>query len=83
MGLVRIEMEISRDRGPRRAVEFLVDSGVMTGSDEPNLGAAQRVTREETVALWTRDAACVSCGDDIGTLAPGNHADVVIVDRDR
>ena len=54
----------------------------IAGSDEPNLGAAQRVTREEAVAMWTRYAARVLCWDDIGTLAPGNHADLIIVDRD-
>ena len=27
MGLVRVEVDVSRDGGPRRAVEFLVDSG--------------------------------------------------------
>ena len=29
MGLVRVGMEVSRDDGPRQAVEFLVDSGVV------------------------------------------------------
>ena len=29
MGLVRVEMEISRDGAPRQAVEFLVDSGAV------------------------------------------------------
>ena len=29
MGLVRVEMDISRDGGPRQTVEFLVDSGAV------------------------------------------------------
>jgi predicted amidohydrolase YtcJ len=54
----------------------------VAGSDEPNLGEAQRVTREEALAMWTRDGARVLAWDDIGTLAPGKHADMVLVDRD-
>lgn len=29
MGLVRVEVDVSRDGGPRETVEFLVDSGAM------------------------------------------------------
>jgi predicted aspartyl protease len=29
MGLVRVEMEVSRDGGPRETVDFLVDSGAV------------------------------------------------------
>jgi predicted amidohydrolase YtcJ len=32
--------------------------------------------------MWTHDAARVLRWDDIGTLAPGNHADLIIVNRD-
>jgi predicted amidohydrolase YtcJ len=48
--------------------------------DEPR--PAQAVTRAEALAMWTRDAARVLRWDDIGTLAPGAHADLVVVDRD-
>ena len=72
------------DWGPKsafRQIELALTHEV-AGSDEPNLGAAQRVTREEAVAMWTRDAAPVLRWDDIGTLAPGAHADLVVLDRD-
>ena len=32
--------------------------------------------------MWTRDAARVLGWDGIGTLAPGSHADLIVVDRD-
>ena len=32
--------------------------------------------------MWTRDAARVLRWDGVGTLAPGNHADLIVVDRD-
>jgi predicted amidohydrolase YtcJ len=72
------------DWGPKCAwkqIELALTHEV-AGSDEPNLGAAQRVTREEAVAMWTRDAARVLRWDDIGTLAEGNQADLVVLDRD-
>jgi hypothetical protein len=40
------------------------------------------VTREEAVLMWTRDAARALGWDGVGTLAPGSHADVIVVDRD-
>jgi hypothetical protein len=72
------------DWGPKCAfkqIELSLTHEV-AGSDESNLGDAQRVTREEALAMWTRDGARVLSWDDIGTLAPGKHADMVLVDRD-
>ena len=39
------------------------------------------MTRAQSLAMWTRDAARVLRWDGIGTLAAGNHADLVVVDR--
>jgi predicted amidohydrolase YtcJ len=72
------------DWGPKssfKQIELALTHEV-AGSDEPNLGAAQRITREEALAMWTRDAARVLRWDEIGTLAPGKQADLAIVDRD-
>ncbi|MEA2942514.1 MAG: hypothetical protein QOD09_3043 [Bradyrhizobium sp.] len=72
------------DWGPKCAfkqIELALTREV-AGSDRPHLGPAQEITREEAVAMWTRDAAKVLRWDGIGTLAPGSHADLVIVDRD-
>ena len=32
--------------------------------------------------MWAREAAHVLCWEGIGSLEPGSHADLVIVDRD-
>jgi predicted amidohydrolase YtcJ len=32
--------------------------------------------------MWTRDAARVLGWQDVGTLRPGSHADLIVVDRD-
>jgi predicted amidohydrolase YtcJ len=43
----------------------------------------ERMTREEALACFTRDAAwAAGMEDEVGTLAVGKHADFVIVDRD-
>ena len=71
------------DWGPKSAfkqIELALTHEV-AGSAESNLGAAQRVSREEALAMWTRDAARVLRWEDIGTLTPGKHADLAIVDR--
>jgi predicted amidohydrolase YtcJ len=72
------------DWGPKSAFKQieLALTHEIAGSDEPNLGAAQEVTRAEALAMWTRDAARVLGWGDIGTLKPGNHADLAILDRD-
>lgn len=72
------------DWGPKsafRQLELALTHEV-AGSDEPNLGAAQRVTREEALAMWTRDASRALRWEEIGTLTPGKHADLIVVDRD-
>jgi predicted amidohydrolase YtcJ len=40
------------------------------------------VSRAEALLMWTRDAARVLGWEDVGTLAPGSHADLIVVDRD-
>jgi predicted amidohydrolase YtcJ len=72
------------DWGPKNSfkqIELALTHEV-AGSAQPNLGAPQRISREEALSMWTRDAAHVLGWHDIGTLTPGNHADLVIVDRD-
>ncbi len=72
------------DWGPKNVFEHLALAMThrFCGSGRSNLGPAQRVTRAEALAMWTRDAARVLRWDGIGTLAPGNHADLIVVDRD-
>jgi predicted amidohydrolase YtcJ len=47
-----------------------------------NLGMAQSITRTQAVSMWTRDAARLLQWEGIGSLSAGDHADLVIVDRD-
>ena len=53
-----------------------------TPSGYSNLGAAQKISRTQAVSMWTRDAARVLQWNDIGSLSPGAHADLIILDRD-
>ena len=55
---------------------------------EPRYGASGRaaatpgISRSQALAMWTREAARVLRWDEIGSIEPGRHADLVIVDRD-
>jgi predicted amidohydrolase YtcJ len=62
-------------RRARRDAQF-------AGSGRRNDGPAQRVTRAKALLMWTRDAARAVGWDGVGTLAPGSHADLIVVDRD-
>ena len=65
------------DWGPKNVFEQIT-----LAVERPGREAAQRVSREEALVMWTRDAARVLRWEGIGTIEPGNHADLVIVDRD-
>ncbi len=72
------------DWGPKNVFEHLAlaETHEFAGSGRRNDGPAQRVTRAEALRMWTRDAARTLGWEGIGTLAPGNHADLIVVDRD-
>lgn len=72
------------DWGPRNIFEQiqLAVTCEFAGSGRRNLDAGQAITREEALLLWTRDAARVLDWKGVGTLAPGHHADIIVVDRD-
>jgi hypothetical protein len=72
------------DWGPKNVFEHLelALTHRFAASGARNDGPAQRVSRREALAMWTRDAARVLRWPGIGTLEPGSHADVVVVDRD-
>jgi predicted amidohydrolase YtcJ len=65
------------DWGPKNVFEQIA-----LAVERPDREAAQTVTREEALIMWTRDAARVLRWEGIGTIEPGNHADLVVVDRD-
>jgi hypothetical protein len=72
------------DWGPKNVFEHveLALTHRFCGSGLSNLGPAQAVSRAEAIRMWTRDAARTLLWPGIGSLAPGNHADLVVVDRD-
>lgn len=72
------------DWGPKNVFEqiALAETHRFAGSGHCNDGPAQKVTREEALLMWTRDAARVLRWKGIGSLRPGDHADAIVVDRD-
>jgi predicted amidohydrolase YtcJ len=71
------------DWGPKSVFEHIQLSLThTTPSGYCNLGPAQAITRTEAVSMWTRSAARLLQWNDIGSLKPGYHADLIVVDRD-
>jgi len=72
------------DWGPKNVFEHiaLAETHEFCGSGHRNDTPAHKVSRDEAVAMWTRDAARVLQWEDLGVLAPGMRADMIIVDRD-
>ena len=79
-----IPVACGSDWGPKNIFEQmeLAVSHRFCGSGRTNRGPAQGVTREEALMMWTRDAAKVLGWERIGTLSQGNHADLIVIDRD-
>jgi predicted amidohydrolase YtcJ len=81
---VGITVACSTDWGPKNVFEQieLALTHRFGRSGRTNRGPAQTITRAEALLMWTRDAARVLGWEGIGTLLPGNHADLIIIDRD-
>ncbi|MET8423330.1 amidohydrolase family protein [Nocardia sp. NPDC004860] len=79
-----LELAGGSDWGPKNPWEQieLAHTHRFAGSDHRNDGPDQKVSRADALHMWTTGAAKVLGWPGIGSLAPGNHADVVIVDRD-
>ncbi|MEW1616184.1 MULTISPECIES: amidohydrolase family protein [unclassified Streptomyces] len=72
------------DWGPKNPWEQieLAQTQRFAGSDIRNDGPDQVLSRAEALSMWTTGAAKVIGWPDIGSLAPRNQADVLIIDRD-
>ena len=72
------------DWGPKNAWKQirLATTHEFEGEDFRNDGPDHVVSREDSLMTWTRDAARVLGWPGIGSLARGNHADLIVVDRD-
>lgn len=79
-----LRLACGSDWGPKNIFEHiqLAQTHQFAGSGRRNDGPDHRVTREQAIMMWTRDAARVLRWNDIGVLAPGFHADMVALDRD-
>jgi len=72
------------DWGPKNPWEQiqLAETHEFAGSGRRNATPDHALDREEAVLMWTRDAGRALGWEGVGTLAPGSHADVIVVDRD-
>lgn len=72
------------DWGPRNPFEQLelALTHVFGRSGFRNRGAAQAISPAEAFAMWTSGAARLLHWPEIGTLAPGSYADLIVTDQD-
>lgn len=84
--LLKIGLKVGcgSDWGPKNAWEQiqLGETHEFCGSGHHNDTPDHKLTREESLLTWTRDAAEVLGWPGIGTLERGNHADLIVVDGD-
>lgn len=72
------------DWGPKNLFEHmkLAETHEFARSGYRNDTPDHKVTREQAIAMWTREAGKVLRWGEIGTLGVGAHADLIVVDRD-
>ncbi|MCD2109286.1 amidohydrolase family protein [Rhodococcus erythropolis] len=72
------------DWGPKSPWEqiALAQTHEIAGTHLRNDGPDQVITRAESLAMWTTSAAKILGWNGIGSIRPGNHADLIVVDRD-
>ena len=72
------------DWGPKSPWEqiALAETHEIAGTALRNDGPDQVITRQESLAMWTTIAAKIMDWNDIGSIRPGNRADLIFVDRD-
>ncbi|MFN6546388.1 amidohydrolase [Mycolicibacterium nivoides] len=72
------------DWGPKSPWEqiALAQTHEIAGTDLRNDGPDQVITRMESLAMWTTSAAKILGWTGIGSIRPGDHADLIFVDRD-
>jgi predicted amidohydrolase YtcJ len=69
------------DWGPKNVFEHIALAVEPSYAGSGARARTPGVSREEALAMWTREAAHVLRWEGIGTLALGNHADLCVVDR--
>lgn len=79
-----IRVGAGSDWGPKNMFEQikLAETHEFARSGYRNDGPDQSVTRNEAVAMWTREAGRILRWQSLGTLALGSLGDIAIIDRD-
>jgi hypothetical protein len=68
---------------PLEGIYAAVTRRTLDGANPDGWVPEQKITVEEALAAYTRDAAYASFEEDVkGTLEPGKLADLVVLDRD-
>jgi predicted amidohydrolase YtcJ len=70
------------DWGPKSVFEHIALAVEPRYAASGRPAATPGISRSQALAMWTREAARVLRWDEIGSIEPGKHADLVIVDRD-
>jgi hypothetical protein len=70
------------DWGPKNVFEHLALAVAPYYAAGGRKAATPGISRRQALDMWTRQAAHVLRWKGIGSLEPGHHADLVIVDRD-
>lgn len=70
------------DWGPKNVFEQIALAVEPYYAASGRRAATPGVTRRQALDMWTREAAHVLRWDGIGSVEPGQHADLVVVDRD-
>ena len=76
-----IRVGCGTDWGPKNVFEHIALAVEPTYAGSGAHAPTSGVSRSEALATWTREAAHVLRWEGIGSLAPGHHADLCIVDR--
>jgi predicted amidohydrolase YtcJ len=69
------------DWGPKNVFEHIALAVEPRYAASGRPAATPGISRRQALAMWTRDAAHVLRWEGIGSLEPGYHADLVVVDR--
>jgi predicted amidohydrolase YtcJ len=70
------------DWGPKNVFEHIALAVEPYYAASGRKAATPGISRRQALDMWTREAAHVLRWEGIGSLEPGHHADLVIVDRD-
>ncbi|SDH64367.1 hypothetical protein SAMN05421505_11994 [Sinosporangium album] len=72
------------DWGPKNPFEqiAIAEEPYFVASGRVHTSPGHGVSRTQALDMWTRSGGRILRFDGIGTLAPGSHADLIVVDRD-